>query len=172
MRRRPGQEHQHKSQQRRLHPITIVVVIPEESTLQGSPSYRSISSQRTKPIEVTAPQVFQPTPRRTPQPGWYWVVASRLLLDTGHLIGHLQVPRDNAILAPVVLTVPPVVAAWICGYRRFDAILVISVSLSVLTLILTLVVSKRTGIADAIFNRALAGLLAGVCLTKGTRLAA
>ena len=92
-------------------------------------------------------------------------------------IGHLQVPRDNAILAPVVLTIPPVVAVWICGYRRPKEFLSVSVVLSVLTLFLTLLISKLTGIstgmAEPIFNRALAGFLAGVignrCLARKGR---
>lgn len=103
-----------------------------------------------------------------------YVVVSLAVEASLMVIGHLQVPRDNAILAPVVLTVPPVVAAWICGYRRLKPILVISVLLGVLTLFLTLVISKLTGVstgmAEPIFNRALAGSLAGVignrCLTR------
>lgn len=75
-------------------------------------------------------------------------------------------PRDNAILAPVVLTIPPALSAWICGYRRFKAILVISAWLSALTLILTMVIGKLTGIStgmvEPVFHRGLAGLLAGV----------
>ena len=47
-----------------------------------------------------------------------YVIASLLVEAVFIVVGHLKVPQDNAILAPVVLTIPPLLVAWICGYRR------------------------------------------------------
>jgi hypothetical protein len=73
------------------------------------------------------------------------------------IVGRLRVPRDNAILAPVVLTIPPVLAAWLCGYRRPREWITAAVALAVLTVGLTVVVSRLTGVAtgllEPIFNR-------------------
>lgn len=86
------------------------------------------------------------------------------------VIGHLQVPRDTAILAPVVLTVPPVLTAWISGYRRPRELVLTAVLLSVLTLVLTLFAGRLTGISsgmvEPVIVRTLAGLLAGTIAVR------
>ncbi|MBU4460729.1 MAG: hypothetical protein KJ579_09185 [Verrucomicrobia bacterium] len=82
------------------------------------------------------------------------------------IVGRLRVPQDNAILAPVVLTVPPLLAAWATGRRRPRALIVLAVLLSVLTLGLTLIAGRLTGVstgmAEPLIVRALAGFLAGL----------
>lgn len=81
------------------------------------------------------------------------------------VVGHLKVPQHNAILAPVVLTIPPVLAAWICGYRRPKELAVLAVLLSVLTLVFTVVFGRLTGVStgmiEPIIVRTVAGFLAG-----------
>jgi hypothetical protein len=81
------------------------------------------------------------------------------------IVGRLKVPQDNAILAPVVLTIPPVLAAWICGYRWPKEMGVVAVLLSVLTLGFTLLAGRLTGVStgflEPIVVRALSGFLAG-----------
>jgi hypothetical protein len=85
--------------------------------------------------------------------------------------GHLKVPQHNAILAPVVLTIPPLLVAWICGYRRPGELIAVAVSLSLLTLGLTIIAGRLTGIstgmAEPIVVRVLAGFLAGMLARRG-----
>jgi hypothetical protein len=101
-----------------------------------------------------------------------WMVAGRLQVPQDNAIlapvvltVPLQVPQDNAILAPVVLTVPPVLAAWICGYRRPKAWIIAAALLSVLTLGFTLLAGRLTGVSTGLVQpiivRALAGFVAG-----------
>lgn len=86
------------------------------------------------------------------------------------IVGRLRVPQDNAILAPVVLTVPPLLAAWATGRRRPRALIVLAVLLSVLTLGLTLIAGRLTGVstgmAEPLIVRALAGFLAGLIFNR------
>ncbi|MBI5395614.1 MAG: hypothetical protein HZA91_09995 [Verrucomicrobia bacterium] len=87
------------------------------------------------------------------------------------VVGHLKVPQDNAILAPVVLTIPPVLAAWICGYRWPKELVLVAIVLSVLTLGLTLLAGRLTGVStgllEPIIVRAIAGFLAGSIVNRG-----
>jgi hypothetical protein len=81
----------------------------------------------------------------------------------------LRVPRDNKTIAPIILTFPPVLAAWIGGYRQ-PKTFVINVALTaVLTLGITLAASALTGIGtgmvEPIITRSLAGLF-GAALTN------
>jgi hypothetical protein len=81
----------------------------------------------------------------------------------------LRVPRDNRSIAPVLLTVPPVLAAWIGGYRRPKGFAVVVVLTALLTLGITLAANAltgiRTGMAEPILTRSLAGLL-GAAITN------
>ena len=99
-----------------------------------------------------------------------YVVVS-LVVEAGMMIiGHLRVPQDNAILAPVVMTVPPVLAAWLGGYRRLREWIMAAVLLSVLTFLITAAFGRvtgiHTGLLEPIINRALAGFLAGVIANR------
>jgi len=82
------------------------------------------------------------------------------------VVGHLKVPQHNAILAPVVLTIPPLLVAWICGYRRPKELVAVALLLSVLTLGLTVTFGRLTGVStgmvEPIIVRTLAGFLAGM----------
>ena len=82
------------------------------------------------------------------------------------IVGHLKIPQHNAILAPVVLTVPPLLVAWICGYRRPKELIAVAVLLSVLTLALTVTFGRITGVSTGMIEpsivRTLAGFLSGV----------
>jgi hypothetical protein len=82
------------------------------------------------------------------------------------VVGRLRVPQDNAILAPVVLTVPPLLAAWAIGRRRLRELLLLALLLSALTLVLTLAAGRltgvKTGIVEPLIVRAAAGFLAGL----------
>jgi hypothetical protein len=81
----------------------------------------------------------------------------------------LRVPRDNGVIAPILLTAPPVLAALIGGYRRPKVLGIIVVLTAALTLGITLTANKLTGIdtgiTEPIITRSLAGLL-GAAITN------
>lgn len=95
-----------------------------------------------------------------------YVVVSLSVEATLMIVGHLKVPQHNAVLAPVVLTIPPLLVAWICGYRRPKELVAVAVLLSVLTLVFTVTFGRITGVStgmiEPILNRLLAGFLAGL----------
>jgi hypothetical protein len=94
-----------------------------------------------------------------------YVVVSLAVEAALMIVGRLKVPQHNFILAPVVLTVPPLLVAWICGYRCPKELIVVAVLLSALTLALTVIFGKLTGVStgmtEPIIVRSLAGYLAG-----------
>ena len=81
------------------------------------------------------------------------------------VVFRLHVPRDNAVVAPVVLTVPPILTALVCGYRSLKPLALAAIAASVLTLGATMIVvrltGKSTGLFEPIVSRSLAGALAG-----------
>ena len=84
---------------------------------------------------------------------------------------RLRVPEDNAKIAPVLLTIPPVLAAWISGFRRPPRDLwTVAALASVLTLLVTAVVTRitgiNTGLVEPIINRSAAGWLAAVITNR------
>lgn len=94
-----------------------------------------------------------------------YVVTSLAVEAALMIVGRLKVPQHNAILAPVVLTIPPLLVAWICGYCRPKELIFMAGLLSVLTLVLTVIFGRLTGIStgmiEPILVRTLAGFLAG-----------
>jgi len=97
--------------------------------------------------------------------------AVSLAVEAGLIVvGRLRVPEDNAVIAPIVLTIPPVLAAWIAGYRRPKEWIILAILASVLTLGLTLLACRITGIstglAEPIVVRTLAGFLAGTITNR------
>lgn len=94
-----------------------------------------------------------------------YVVVSLVVEAALMVVGHLKVPQHNAILAPVVLTIPPLLVAWICGYRRPKELVAVAVLLSVLTVVLTVAFGRLTGVStgmvEPVIVRTLAGFLAG-----------
>ena len=87
---------------------------------------------------------------------------------------ELRVPRDNAVIAPIVLTIPPVLTTWICGYRRPNEFVTLAVLTSILTLIVTLgidrLTGKSTGLLQPILSRFISGFLAGTIANRSTGL--
>ena len=76
----------------------------------------------------------------------------------------LRLPKDNAVIAPILLTISPVLAALISGYRRPKEFVLVIILAVVLTLLIVFVFSRLTGIStgllEPILNRSLAGFLA------------
>ena len=99
-----------------------------------------------------------------------YVIVSLAIEAAAMVIGHLKPPQDNAVLAPIVLTIPPLVAAWLCGYRRPRMLIWTAILLSVLTLLLTAIAGRLTGIStgmvEPILNRVLVGFLAGLIANR------
>lgn len=97
--------------------------------------------------------------------------AVSLAVEAGLIVvGGLRVPQDNAVIAPIVLTIPPVLAAWIAGYRRPKEWVIVALLASVLTLGLTLMAGRITGIStglvEPIIVRTLAGFLAAAITNR------
>lgn len=80
------------------------------------------------------------------------------------VVAPLRVPDDNAVIAPVILTIPPVLAAWISGYRAPKPFLFLVRFTVVLTLVITIGFGRLTGVSTGleapIFVRSMAGFLA------------
>jgi hypothetical protein len=84
---------------------------------------------------------------------------------------HWKVPQDNGRIAPIILTVPPVLAAlMVCGRRRGRFIFLAAVTVG-LTLAITIGVNRLTGVstglAEPLANRGLAGFLAAMIMGRG-----
>jgi hypothetical protein len=60
--------------------------------------------------------------------------------------GNLEIPKDNARIAPVILSVPPVLAALIANYRTRKQFFVVVFLVIALTIVLTLIFTTLTGI--------------------------
>jgi hypothetical protein len=85
-------------------------------------------------------------------------------------VAGLKVPDDNAILAPVLLAVSPVLAALIAGYRRPAECLLVMLLTIALTVFFVVVFGRVTGISTGllapILIRSLAGLLAALITSR------
>ena len=88
----------------------------------------------------------------------------------------LRVPQDNARIAPVILTISPLLAALISGYRKPKALLTVVVLTAAITVAVTLTFINITGISTGLIepaiNRLTAGLLAGLAANRLIRSAA
>ena len=78
------------------------------------------------------------------------------------VVGRLQVPRDNRIIAPILLTVAPLAAAWWCGYRHRRELLPLAILTTVFTLILVVIFNRLTGIATGLIEPIIVRTLAGM----------
>ncbi len=93
------------------------------------------------------------------------------------IFGGLRVPEDNATIAPLILTIPPILAVLLAGYRKPKEFVVLLVLTVVLTVAITLTVNKLTGIStgllEPIINRSIAGFVAATItnrlLNRGSR---
>jgi hypothetical protein len=82
----------------------------------------------------------------------------------------LRVPKDNAIIAPILLTIAPVLAALSAGYRRPKEFFLLIILTVALTLLIVLVFGRATGISTGLFApiviRSLAGFLAATITNR------
>lgn len=86
------------------------------------------------------------------------------------VIFRLKIPQDNAIIAPVLLIVSPILAALGSGYRRpreFSLLVPLTV---ILTLLFVLIFGRLTGISTGLLApvviRTLAGFLAATITNR------
>jgi hypothetical protein len=68
------------------------------------------------------------------------------------VLAGLRVPQDNKLLAPVVLTVPPVLSALVAGFRRLGEFVPVALLTIVLTVGLTIVANKSTGVSTGLLE--------------------
>jgi hypothetical protein len=82
------------------------------------------------------------------------------------VVMRLRAPQDDAIIALILLTVSPIAAALICGYRRPKELIIVSFLAVLFTVLFVMVFGRITGISTGIVPpiviRTLAGLLAAV----------
>ena len=82
----------------------------------------------------------------------------------------LKIPKENAIIAPILLTLSPVLAALIAGYRRPKEFFLLILLTVVLTLFMVLVFGRLTGISTGLLApiviRSLAGFLAATLTNR------
>ena len=82
----------------------------------------------------------------------------------------LRIPKDNAIIAPILLTISPVLAALSSGYRRPKEFFLLILLTVILTVLIVIVFSRLTGISTGllapILIRSLAGLLAAAITNR------
>ncbi|MFA6545798.1 MAG: hypothetical protein WCS99_15375 [Limisphaerales bacterium] len=80
------------------------------------------------------------------------------------VVFHLKIPRHNAIIAPIILTFPPLLAAWIAGRQSRRELVILAALTAVLTVIVTGTVTRFTGVStgllEPLINRPVAGFLA------------
>lgn len=86
------------------------------------------------------------------------------------VVVRLRIPRDNAILASVLLAVSPPAAAWMCGYARPRAFVFAVAGTVLLTLVLVVGFGRLTGISTGlgppVVLRSLAGFLAALLANR------
>lgn len=82
------------------------------------------------------------------------------------VVFRLKIPQQNGIIAPIILTLPPLLAAWICGFRSWKQLIGLAALTAVLTIIVTLTVTHCTGVAtglrEPLINRPIASFLAAI----------
>jgi len=86
------------------------------------------------------------------------------------VVFRLKIPQHNAVIAPIILSGPPMLAAWFAGYRSRKEFIVLAGLTAVLTLIVTLTVTHFTGVStglrEPLINRPIAAVLAAVIANK------
>lgn len=109
-------------------------------------------------------------PRRLPL--WAFALvytAVSIGTEVALIVGGLEVPRDNAVIAPIILTLPPLGAAWLAGRRRRELVLLAALT-ALLTIVVTLTVNRLTGVVtgllEPLINRPIAALLAALVVER------
>lgn len=86
------------------------------------------------------------------------------------IFGGLRVPEDNAKIAPLILVLPPILAALLAGYRGRKELIILVILTAVFTVAITLSVNRITGIStglvEPVINRSVAGFLAAVLTNR------
>jgi hypothetical protein len=114
------------------------------------------------------------TPYRYREMAWFYAfVYTTISIGTEVLlivVARLRIPQDNAIIVPIVLTLPSILAALSFRPRRASAFLALALLTTILTFMLTAVIGRLTGIntglALPIVVRSSAGFLAFVIARK------
>lgn len=110
----------------------------------------------------------------TQRPPWQYAILYTALSMAIEIVlivvFRLKVPQHNTIIAPIILILPPMLAAWIAGYRSRKEFLVLAGLTAVLTVIVTLTVTHFTGVStglrEPLINRPIAAFLAAVMANK------
>lgn len=86
------------------------------------------------------------------------------------VIFRLKIPEQNAIIAPIILIIPPLLAAWIARYRSWRELGILAALTAVLTIVVTLTVTHftkvNTGLLEPLINRPIASFLAAIIANK------
>ena len=111
------------------------------------------------------------TKRRSPWVFGVVFMAVSMVIEIALLVVcRLRIPQDNAIIAPILLTASPVIASWLCHYRRVRELILLSCLAVFFTLLFVLVFSRLTGISTGIFPpivlRTAAGLVAAMIVNR------
>lgn len=86
------------------------------------------------------------------------------------VVFRLQVPHDNAIIAPIILILPPLEAAWVARYRSLRELGILAALAALLTLVVTLTVTHFTkvniGLLQPLILRPVAAFLAAIIANR------
>ena len=86
------------------------------------------------------------------------------------VVFRLKIPADNATIAPIILILPPIAAAWIARYRSAKELVILAVLTALLTIVVTLTVTHftkvTTGLLEPLINRPIAAFLAAIIANK------
>lgn len=86
------------------------------------------------------------------------------------VVFRLKIPEDNVIIAPIILTIPPLLAARVAGYRMGRGLCLLAILTAVLTLAVTLIVTHFTGVStglrEPLINRPVAAFLAAIIANR------
>ena len=108
------------------------------------------------------------------RPAWVFVlIYTALSMGTEIIllvVFRLKIPQHNSIIAPIIQTIPPVLAAWIAGYRSLREVALVAALTAILTLVVTLTVTHftkvTTGLIEPLINRPVASFLAVIIANK------
>lgn len=107
---------------------------------------------------------------KTRKPAWAFALIYTALSMATEIVlivvFRMKIPQDNGIIAPIILTLPPLLAAWIAGYRPRRGLAILTILTAILTVIVTLTVTHFTGVStglrEPLINRPIAGFLAAL----------